>query len=79
MTVSPSAATAYNFEIILKRHEGDTFQWSYDSRCWPVGSGFPAECNGEKALSAELTQIRLTTAGGTNTFDAGSIQIGVFN
>lgn len=30
---------------------------------------------GEKSLSAELTQIKLTTTGGSTTFDAGSINI----
>jgi hypothetical protein len=30
---------------------------------------------GIKPLSAELTQISLTTSGGTDTFDAGSINI----
>jgi hypothetical protein len=31
--------------------------------------------SGAKDLSAELTQIRLTTVGGSNTFDAGSVNI----
>lgn len=30
---------------------------------------------GDKTLSDTLTQIRLTTVGGTNTFDAGSVNI----
>jgi hypothetical protein len=30
---------------------------------------------GSKALSATLDRIRLTTVGGTNTFDAGSVNI----
>ena len=30
---------------------------------------------GSKSLSAELTQIRITTTGGTNTFDAGVVNI----
>ena len=31
--------------------------------------------SGAKALSDTLTQVRITTLGGTNTFDAGSINI----
>jgi hypothetical protein len=31
--------------------------------------------NGSKALSATLTQVRITTANGTDTFDAGTINI----
>jgi hypothetical protein len=31
--------------------------------------------SGGKTLSAELTQIRITTTNGTDTFDAGSINI----
>jgi hypothetical protein len=32
-------------------------------------------CAGSKALSDTLTQVRITTVGGTDTFDAGSINI----
>lgn len=32
-------------------------------------------CAGTKSLSATLDRIRLTTTGGTNTFDAGNINI----
>ena len=37
--------------------------------------GFGSYCNGGIALGGTLDRIRLTTVGGTDTFDAGSINI----
>jgi hypothetical protein len=34
-----------------------------------------AICGGSKALSATLDRVRITTAGGVNTFDAGSVNV----
>jgi hypothetical protein len=34
-----------------------------------------AYCAGTKTLSDTLTQIRITTVNGTDTFDAGSVNI----
>lgn len=40
-----------------------------------VSTGASWTTGGDKTLSDTLTQIRLTTVGGTNTFDAGSVNI----
>ena len=40
-----------------------------------LATGVSFAAGGDKTLSDTLTQIRLTTVGGTNTFDAGSINI----
>ena len=39
------------------------------------GTGFAAFVAGTKSLSGELTTIRLTTVGGTDTFDNGAINV----
>lgn len=41
----------------------------------PVTQLVTSACSGTKTLSATLTQLRITTVGGTDTFDAGSINI----
>jgi hypothetical protein len=40
-----------------------------------TAAGFSYSSVGSKTLSATLDRIRITTVGGTNTFDAGSINI----
>jgi hypothetical protein len=40
-----------------------------------VESNYAAVCVGQKTISGTLTQIRLTTVNGTDTFDAGSVNI----
>ena len=39
------------------------------------GAGFRYGTSGDKTLSATLDRVRITTAGGTDLFDAGSINI----
>jgi hypothetical protein len=40
-----------------------------------TGTGFTCVAGGSKSLSATLDRIRITTVNGTDTFDAGSINI----
>ena len=40
-----------------------------------LATGVSFAAGGDKTLSDTLTQIRLTTVGGTNTFDAGTVNI----
>ncbi len=72
-----SGSFTFNFRVVLTRYEGSSNQWHMESTAWRVG-GALGMSNGEKSLSGTLTQIRFTTVGGTDTFDAGSINIGVF-
>lgn len=71
--ISPSAATTLTGHLILT---------SFGSNVWiasgVVGSTSAAETGnliGERALSGTLDRVRITTTGGTDTFDAGSINI----
>jgi len=67
-----TAARSYDAQMIISNVTGNTWiesQTSYDqtaNSCFGCGS---------KTLSATLDRIRITTANGTDTFDAGSINI----
>lgn len=68
------AAGVYDGQFILELMDSATFKWSYSSQLGATSTtATHFLATGTKALSAELTQVRLTTAGGVNTFDAGSI------
>lgn len=68
-----SASGAHYGQLTLSLQDSSDFTW--------IGAGsFTNGTNGvfvagKKSTSAELTQIRITTVGGTDTFDAGSISI----
>jgi hypothetical protein len=49
--------------------------WSFSSILANGTSAITSVGGGSKALSATLDRVRLTTVGGTETFDAGSINI----
>lgn len=67
-----TAARSYDAQMIISNVTGNTWiesQTSYDqtaNSCYGCGS---------KTLSATLDRIRITTANGTDTFDAGTINI----
>lgn len=69
------AADLLNGSIVLTLLDSSANTWS----CVGVTSDSVAssQClvSGSKALSATLTQVRITTVNGTDTFDAGSINI----
>lgn len=69
-----AAAGVYHGHFILQLMDATNFTWSYSSQLGATSTTathyFGA---GVKSLSAELTSVRLSTAGGANTFDAGSI------
>lgn len=75
MVVAPSAATAYNGQLTLNLINSSTFVWVGSGIVNVSASNVSNSCSGNKTLSAELTQIRITTVVGTNTFDAGEINI----
>ena len=68
-----NAYTIYG-SLIMTIVDPAAFSWE----CFGVvgdTSGQHYMSTGGKALSAELTQIRITTTGGTQTFDAGKVNI----
>ena len=66
-----SAAATISGSMTLNLVDAATFLWSANHT---VGSGGTASGAGQKALSAELTQVRITRTG-TDTIDAGSVNI----
>jgi hypothetical protein len=58
--------------VLLTQFSGNTWVQSQSIRTAPTASGAGG---GEKTLSATLDRIRITTSNGTDTFDAGSINI----
>jgi hypothetical protein len=71
----PAAGQNYSGMAIL-------YLLSSASNTWTQSCNFATDANGRinvsggsKALSATLDRVRITTTGGTDTFDAGSINI----
>ena len=55
--------------------DASTNKWMFDSLLNEGGNSENMQATGRKILSAELDRVRLTTAGGTNTWDAGAFTI----
>jgi hypothetical protein len=72
LTAGLSAASALNGIAVICNHTSNTWTESFSGA---YISGVGAFAGGYKTLSDTLTQVRITTVGGTNTFDAGSINI----
>lgn len=77
--ITPSdvqAAAAYHGKIVLTLEDSSGFTWVSTGNLYSSGGATTMPYSvGTKSLSAELTQVRITTSGGTNTFDAGAINI----
>lgn len=69
-----TAAHFYSGSTVLSLGNASTFTWMCLSSIGNESSGEILGAAGAKSLSAGLTQLRIT-AGGSNTFDAGSVNI----
>jgi hypothetical protein len=90
-STNPSVATSTAGFLLRANGSGDTYSGSVtlelensSTNTWTVGSGSiyrvgtpaqQASVTGIKSLSAELDRVRITTTGGSQTFDAGEINI----
>lgn len=70
-----TAASIWHGSIVLTLMDSATNTWAAAINIASGGSGFLACGGGIKSLSAVLDRLRLTTTNGTDTFDAGSINI----
>lgn len=68
-----SAASLHGGIVTLANITGNT--WVENGVVGTSATNFTNVSGGNVALSATLTAVRITTAGGTDTFDAGSINI----
>ena len=71
------AADAYRGAITLSLQKSSNFTWVETGLLSTAGGGTSRvhASSGAKALSAELTQVRLTTVNGTDNWDAGVVSI----
>jgi hypothetical protein len=74
VVVSPVAASTYTGQIILSLLSAESNMWAYTSTL-TAGSTTLQTGGGGKTLSATLDRLRITTGNGTDTFDAGTINI----
>ena len=68
------ASTTHSGSIVLELENLSAFTWVARGTLGMSVTQLLTH-GGSKSLSAELTQVRITTAGGSNTFDAGEINI----
>lgn len=73
-TNNSAASSAYSGQVIINLLDSTTNTWTYTSTI-TAGSTTLNVGGGAKSLSATLDRVRITTVGGTNTFDAGSVNI----
>ncbi len=70
---SPNAADLINGAVVITNLTSNT--WVAQGALTDSSRGAGYLVGGAKALSDVLTQVRITTVGGADTFDAGSINI----
>ncbi len=71
---SPTAATYHDGIISLRLANSGTITWA-EAGVLARSDGTMANSAGKKSLSAELDRVRITMVNGTDTFDAGEINI----
>jgi len=73
LNTGSSAAGSYSGIVTIVKISGNLWATSISCIRTDIAVGFVG--NGNKTLSDTLTQIRITTVNGTDTFDAGTINI----
>lgn len=73
ITSQNNAVVNFNGTIEILNLTGNT--WAFSGSLGGNASGFIASSGNSKTLSDVLTTVRITTVNGTDTFDAGSINI----
>jgi hypothetical protein len=73
--VSQAAANSISGSVTLLSISGNTWISNHSVGYNQASSSAGASGGGSKTLSDTLTQIRITTVNGTDTFDAGSVNI----
>jgi hypothetical protein len=72
---SATAANVLHGSIVLSQVSASAFTWVASGNLSTSNSAALVTTSSSKSLSAALDRVRITTAGGTDTFDAGSINI----
>lgn len=75
LTPVQGAGTTFSGQMILSLEDSSDNTWVSLHTIRDSASDFIAWGAGDKALSAVLDRVRITTAGGSDTFDTGAINI----
>jgi len=71
-----SSSYVFHGMTTLRRESAASNVWTVESSiAFSAGGAYMGVCSGSKALTATLDRIRLTTIGGSDTFDAGEFNI----
>jgi hypothetical protein len=70
-----TTSSSFTGNAVLCKVSGDTWICSGDIAVQPTVSANVESIAGSKTLSGTLDRVRITTEGGVNTFDAGTINI----
>lgn len=73
ITINHAATSVWYGSLILNLQDSSDFSWCGVSNMGDASNA--AQAAGGKSLSAELTQVSLTTTNGTDAFDLGSVNI----
>jgi hypothetical protein len=74
-SVTPPGTSSFHGSFVLTLVSSTTNTWAFSSNFGRSDSAIIYVGGGSKALTTALTQIRLTTVGGTDTFDAGTFNV----
>ena len=72
-----AGANVWSGTITLSLLDASANTWSCNGDVGLSDAAFTAHTGGAKSLSAVLDRVRITTVGGTDTFDAGTVNISV--
>lgn len=70
-----SASAVYHGSYTLNLENSSAFTWIWSGQSIRSDGPYWTQGCGSKSLSAELDRVRLTTVGGSDTFDAGVVNI----
>jgi hypothetical protein len=70
-----TTSSSFTGNAVLCKVEGNTWICSGDIAVQPASSANVESIAGSKTLAGTLDRVRITTEGGVNTFDVGSINI----
>jgi hypothetical protein len=74
-TGAATSGSTFHGHVVLTLQDASDFRWVMSGNTSKSNAPQSNMASGSKALSAALDRVRLTTAGGTDTFDAGVASI----
>jgi hypothetical protein len=70
-----SASNVIHGTVVLTLEDAANFTWVASGNLADSAAGLTFTTAGSKSLSAALSSVRITTSGGTDTFDAGAVNV----